>query len=200
MTPRPHTRPSPLSTLPTLTAAVAATLALTACGSEDTSDAALDTAVPTSADSTDVANSSVVRVAATDYAFGGLPDRIDAGTSIELVNASDVEAHELVAIRLPEDEERTVEELVRLPPDELGAFFPFVETVIVAPPGAPGFVAEGDGSLTVPGRYALLCMIPVGADPDAYLAAAAEAEGGPPDVDGGPPHIAEGMFAEIVVE
>jgi hypothetical protein len=42
-------------------------------------------------------------------------------------------------------------------------------------------------------------VIPTGADPDEYLAAAAEAEGGPPDVAGGPPHIAAGMFAELVV-
>ena len=88
---------------------------------------------------------------------------------------------------------------MQLPPDELAAFFPLVETVILAPPGAEGIAVEGTGTLTEPGRYAIICAIPTGADPDEYMAAAAESEGGPPEVDGGPPHIANGMFAEVVV-
>ena len=74
-----------------------------------------------------------------------------------------------------------------------------VDTVIVAPPSGDGLVVEGTGVLTEPGRYAIICVIPTGADPGEYLAAAAEAEGGPPDVAGGPPHIVEGMFAELTV-
>ena len=58
--------------------------------------------------------------------------------------------------------------------------------------------AVGDGTLAEPGRYVVLCLIPTGADPAEYLAAAATSDG-PPQVDGGPPHIAHGMFAELVV-
>ncbi|MGI9646011.1 MAG: hypothetical protein ACR2O6_11950 [Ilumatobacteraceae bacterium] len=107
--------------------------------------------------------------------------------------------HEVVAVRLPDDEDRPVSELVQLPPEELAAFFPEVETVVVAPPASAGFPVEGTGELTRSGRYALVCVIPTDADPEEYLAAAAAAEGGPPDVAGGPPHIAQGMFAELTV-
>lgn len=69
--------------------------------------------------------------------------------------------------------------------------------MVIAPPGDSGFAVEGTGVLSEPGRYAVICAIPTGADPDEYLAAAAESEGGPPQVAGGPPHLAMGMFAEV---
>jgi len=141
-----------------------------------------------------------ITVTAIDYAFVGLPATIDAGTTLVLDNQSEIEVHELVAIRLPDDEARPVSELVQLPPDEMAAFFPLVETVLIAPPTEQGFPVEGTGTLTEPGRYAILCVIPTGADPAEYLAAAAEAEGGPPEVAGGPPHIMNGMYAELTVE
>ena len=143
---------------------------------------------------------AVVEVTTEDFAYVGLPASVDAGTTIRITNDSQSELHEFVAIRLPDDETRSVEELMQLPPDELAAFFPLVETVILAAPGEAGTAVEGTGTLTEPGRYAIICAIPTGADPDEYLAAATESEGGPPDVAGGPPHIVHGMFAELTVE
>lgn len=140
-----------------------------------------------------------VVVTAVDYGFEGLPEKVKAGTTLTLVNESMVELHELVAIRLPDDETRSVDQLVQLPPDELAAFFPSVATVIIAPPGESGFAVEGTGTLTEPGRYAVICAIPTGANPGEYLEAAAEAEGGPPEVAGGPPHLAMGMYGEVTV-
>ncbi len=140
-----------------------------------------------------------IEVTAVDYGYTGLPAEVAGGTEIRLVNDSEAEAHEFVAVRLDDDEERSVAELMQLPPAEFGALLAGVTTVIVAPPTAEGMVVEGTGVLDEPGRYAIVCVIPTGADPDEYLAAAAEAEGGPPDVDGGPPHIAQGMFAELTV-
>jgi plastocyanin len=141
-----------------------------------------------------------VVVTAVDYGFEGLPEKVKAGTTLTLVNESMVELHELVAIRLPDDETRAADELVQLPPDELAAFFPLVETVIIAPPEQAGFPVEGVGVLDEPGRYLIICAIPTGANPDEYLAAAAATEGGPPDVAGGPPHLAMGMYAEVTVD
>lgn len=89
---------------------------------------------------------------------------------------------------------------MQLPPEEFAAFFPLMETVVIAPPGEAGFAVEGTGTLDKPGRYAVICAIPAGANPDEYLAAAAAAEGGPPQVAGGPPHLAMGMYAEVIVE
>jgi plastocyanin len=179
--------------------AIAATLAtailVAACSSIDDSSQDQPAPEPT----TTAVASAAVDVVAIDYAYVGLPSEIDAGTTIRLTNESGSELHEFVAIRLPDDEARPVAELMQLPPDELAAFFPLVETVILAPPGAEGFAVEGTGVLTEPGRYAIICAIPTGADPDEYMAAAAESEGGPPEVAGGPPHIAHGMFAEVVV-
>ena len=138
-------------------------------------------------------------VTAVDYGFEGLPEKVRAGTTLALQNDSMVEVHELVAIRLPDDETRPVDELVQLPPEQLASFFPGVATVVIAPPGESGFAVEGTGVLSEPGRYAVICVIPTGADPAAYLEAAAEAEGGPPEVAGGPPHIARGMYGEVTV-
>lgn len=169
-------------TLIIVTATVTAiAVALTGCGGDEP-DAASD----------------AVRVRAIDYAFLDVPTSVASGTSFALTNESEQEAHELVAVRLPDDEERPVAELVTLPPEEFGPLMDGVRTVLLAGPGDDAVAVVGDGSLTEPGRYALLCIIPTGADPEEYLTEAATSDG-PPDVDGGPPHIVEGMFAEITV-
>ncbi len=160
---------------------------LTACGSDDATANA----------GGDVAEGDIA-IRAIDYAYLDVPSQVRAGSTLELVNASTKEAHELVAIRLPDDEERPTSELVQLPPEELAAFFPEVRTVVLAGPEEDGIAVVGDGSLTEPGRYAIVCVIPTGADPAEYLEAAATSDG-PPDVAGGPPHIVEGMFAELTV-
>lgn len=168
-----------------------------------TTEATTTTAPPetttTEATTTTAAPPPVVEVQAVDYGYVGLPAEIEAGTEIRLVNESETELHEFVAIKLPDDETRSVLELVQLPPEELAAFFPGVATVIIAPPSEAGFPVEGSGVLTQPGRYAIICAIPTGADPAEYLAAAAEAQGGPPEVAGGPPHFVQGMIGEVVV-
>lgn len=147
---------------------------------------------------------TTVEVIGVDYGYEGLPSEIAAGSDIVFRNESEVEVHEFVAVRLDDDDERSVEELLALPPEEFGPMLGGASSVIIAPPavdGTPtdGMVVEGSAMLDQPGRYAIVCVIPTGADPDAYLAAAAEAEGGPPDVPGGPPHAIEGMWAEVVV-
>lgn len=173
-------------------ALVALAAAMTACSPSE--------AIPTTTASPAPLASGTIEVAAVDFGFEGLPARVQAGTTFELVNRSSNEIHEFVAIRLPDDESRSIGELLQLPPEEFGAFFQYVDSVVIAPPEAAGFAAVGTGTLEEPGRYAFICTIPTGADPDEFLAAAAEAEGGPPDVAGGPPHFAHGMFAEVIVE
>ncbi len=177
----------------TRTFAVGAALAMiaAACSTDDET-----ASVPTTTDAT---ASRTIAVEAVDYGFRGLPTEIPAGTAITLKNSSETEIHEFVAVRLPDDETRTVEALTQLPPDQFAPLLEGVETVIIAPPGQDGFAVVGDGGLTEPGRYAIVCVIPTGADPIEYLEAAAASEGGPPDVAGGPPHIVNGMFAEITV-
>ncbi len=160
-----------------MTGLVALSLVLGACGGED--------AAP-------------IEVVGSDYAFSGLPDSVAVGTEVSFLNNSSAEAHEMVAIRLPDDETRTVEDLVQTP-GALEAFFSEVKMVLVAGPGEVGVAVEGAAVFADAGRYAVICVIPTGADPAEYLAAAAASEGGPPDVAGGPPHLVHGMFTEVTV-
>lgn len=189
--------------------ALTLTLGLTACGEDEdepaeTGDAPTTTEAPTTTTAGEEAEEDegqVVVVTAVDYAFEDLPATVEAGTRLSLTNASTVEAHELVAVRIPDEETRPVSELVALPPEELAAVFggaPEPATVILAAPGetdVPGPVV-GDGTLTEPGRYAVVCFFPVGGDPAVVLDPNAE---GPPETDG-PRHVSQGMFAELLVE
>lgn len=171
-----------------------------ACGNDDDDEG---TGTGTEA-GTEEAAGETLEVTAVDYAFDGLPASVEAGTEISLANESEAELHEFVAVRLPDDEDRPVEDLVQLPREEIDALLGAgVTDVILSLPGqtdTPGAV-EGDAVLEEPGRYAVICAIPTGVDPQVYLDAAAEAEGGPPEIeDAGPPHLAQGMFAELTVE
>lgn len=182
-------------------------LGLTACGDDD--DTATDE-TPTTVDGAAAPDETpeedgdteaptdrgTVTVTAVDWGFEGLPDSVPAGTKLSLSNEGE-EPHELVAMRIPDSETRPVSELVRLPEEELGAVFgeAMPATVILSARGqtdTPGPVV-GDGTLTEPGRYAIVCFLPVGAD-DSIL----ESEG-PPESDA-PPHVSQGMFAELVVD
>lgn len=170
-----------------------------ACGDDDG-----DTDDGASADSTTTTVAEVdgttVDVTASDYRFDDLPTDVAAGTSLALRNASTRELHELVAMRLADEEDRTADELVALPEAELGALFAGPPAlVLIAPPGEDSFAAVGDGTLAEPGRYLVMCFIPTDADPAAYLAALEANPGQPPSVTGGPPHFTAGMFGEITV-
>ncbi len=186
-------------------ACLATAVSFSACGSDaDTATDTPDETTATTPDETtattvandDAAGETVV-VTAVDYGFEGLPETVPAGTKISLVNAGN-EPHEFVAIRIPDDETRSVEELVQLPEEEAAAVFGASEpaTVILAASGetdVPGPVV-GDGTLTEPGRYAIVCFLPVGSD-NSIL----ESDGPPPEGEAGP-HAMQGMVAELTVE
>ncbi len=195
-------------------ALLATSLLLAGCGDDDDDADATDTteeapetteAPDTTAAPIDEAGDGgiedgVLEVHLVDYAFEQLPASVPAGTRLTVVNDSQEELHELVAFRIPDDEARPVDELVTLPEEEVEAIFGTgpPATVLLAPPGGEQVDAVGDGTLTEPGRYAIVCFIPTGADPDAYLNA--PPGDGPPDVPGGPPHVTHGMHAELTVE
>lgn len=188
--------------------AVAASLALVACGDDADEQASGEqpvtatTAPADSGDRGDTGDAAVVEVTAVDFAFEGLPDTVPVGTRLALANDAPAELHELVAFLLPEDETRSAHELMSLPEAELGPLLNAAPpaTVLMAAPGGEQINAVGDGTLTQPGRYLIMCAIPSGVAPDAYLKAVAEAGGAKPDVEGGPPHFVHGMVTELVVE
>lgn len=185
---------SPTTPRLVLAGLVAFGLLVGACGDDDADSAAPKPIV----DSDDVAE--VIEVHTVDFAFEDLPESVPAGTRLTLVNDSAVELHELVALRIPDDETRSVEELLALPEEELGAMMQGPPAaVLLAAPGGEQVEAIGDGTLTEPGRYAIVCFIPTGVDPDVYLKASAGKDG-PPEIDGaGPPHVVHGMHAELTV-
>lgn len=169
------------ATIASLVVLAAGVLALTACGDDD-ADARAD---------------SVVDVTLTDFSFGELPDDVPAGTRLQIDNQSTRELHELVAVRLPDDDTREVDEIID---DGLEAALSAgpPAAVLLAAPGGQQIPAVGDGVLVEPGRYLLVCAIPTGADPQEYLEAAATSDG-PPQVAGGAPHFMNGMIDVLVV-
>ena len=178
----------------------------TACSNDDASTSSPTTTAPGERATTTTArphdHGSTVDVRAVDFAFENLPRSIRSGTRLTLTNGAASELHELVAIRLPDGEDRPVTELVALPRPELEALLGAAPpaTVLLAPPGGDQISAVGDGTLTEPGRYLVLCSIPMGVAPADYLAAAAAAGGRQPDVAGGPPHFVSGMATDLIVE
>jgi hypothetical protein len=181
-------------------AATTAIVALSACGSDAPTSTA-DSSVPPS-NSIDDADDAAITIEAVDYGFNGVPSSVRAGTAVAIRNAAPAELHELVAFRLPDGDDIALDDLVQLPPDELGSRLGAPAMVLLQPPGSDEqIVAVGDGTLTEPGRYVLMCFIPTGADPDEYLSAAAASEGeAPTGVAGGPPHVVNGMYAELHVD
>lgn len=184
-------------------AVAAATMALVlvgaACGDDDGPrdiTARAESTTTTAAEGRD----ATVAVTAADYRFVDLPAEVEAGSRLAMRNESAGELHELVAMRLADDESRSAEELVALPEQELRSLFAGPPAlVLVAPPGEEGFAAVGDGTLVAAGRYLVVCFIPTGADPAAYLDALKASPGQPPSVPGGAPHFTSGMYAELTV-
>lgn len=141
----------------------------------------------------------VKTVTAADYKFNNLPKSVDVGTTLTLKNSSDKELHEMVVMRIPDDERRSVAELMALPEAEGNAIFRGPPAmVLIAPPGSAEVIkAVGDGMLMEKGRYAVICTIPTGADPAAFLQAM-QSDSQPPG--GGAPHFANGMLGQITVK
>ncbi len=184
-------------------AAVVASAALAACTSTDadtdTDATAEPAAAPGSETETDAPEATdSVEITGVDYGFEGFPETVAIGTELTFTNASDTEFHEMVVMRINDDETRSVEELLALG-DEAMASMTFTG-VAVAAPGEDGTVVDGDLTLTEAGRYVATCFIPVGADPELVGQAMEGADGEQPDLGDGPPHAMEGMVAEFVVE
>jgi hypothetical protein len=182
-----------------VTGAVA--LSLAAC-SDDDADTAPTVPIATSGSDTSAhVNHQTVIVDGIDYGFENLPAEVPAGTALTFRNTSDVEFHEMVVMRIPDEESRSVGQLAALPSDESDAIFAgaMPALVSVAAPGEEGMAVVGDGTITEPGRYAVVCFIPVGADPAVVMEAMQSESSTPPDLGDGAPHISQGMYAELTV-
>jgi len=201
--------PSTRRVVRTLIAGTALALLASACGSEtSSSDSTATTAVADHSTmghtGTANADTDVIEVTASDYHFDGLPAQVAAGAKVHVTNASTKEFHELVSFRIPDSEQRSVPELLALGDAKLKEMFGTGEPamVLLAPPaGAPQIEAVGDGTFTEPGRYIVVCTIPVGADPQEIIDALSGGEDGPPPAseENSTLHYMSGMWAEVVV-
>ena len=181
-----------------------------ACSNDDATDSTTPTAADvatetdmTSDDSTTTAASGeadVIDVTAADFAFAGIPDTVPAGSRFSLTTAAGAEPHEMVVMKVPDGETRSIEDLVALPMEELEAIFagdPVM--VLISMPGTtdtPGVVfPEGaQPTVTEPGRYIVICSFPEGTTPEDIENAQGPLEGP------GTPHFVLGMTGEFTVE
>lgn len=125
----------------------------------------------------------VVNVKAVEYAFEGVPTSLPAGNvSFAFSNEGD-EVHEMLLIRY-KDDETTIEDLIELSDKEAEEKIVFVGASF-GPPGT----TDVEIKQLVPGKYAMVCFIPVGATDMKALEKA-----------DGPPHVTRGMSAEFTVE
>lgn len=134
-----------------------------------------------------------VEVAGVEYEFNGVPDTVSAGdpTVFRFENEGE-ELHELVLFRINDDVDQSIEELLQLPQEEAEQKAEFV---------THGFALPGNTDLVVasdlePGRYGMVCFLPVGATPEAFQEMMETGE----EPEGGPPHFTRGMHAEFTVE
>lgn len=172
-----------------------------ACGDDDDTVAPVPGGDPTEADDGGDApeiSDDALLITGADYEFRGVPETAEVGTELAFTNVSEEEVHEIVLLKV-DDESRPLNELLALSEDERNAVAQF-RGVTVAFPGQDAVFTDGSMTLSEPGRYVLICTIPTGADPQAYRDAVADPENdGPPDVAGGPPHLVNGMVAELEV-
>jgi uncharacterized cupredoxin-like copper-binding protein len=118
---------------------------------------------------------------AVDYGFEGVPAELSTGYHVVTFSNEGQEQHEMFALRFNEGTTETIEEILELPEDEaFGKITPI--NAAFAPPGESETVSW---NLDEPGRYAILCFLPVGS--------VGETEGD------GPPHFTEGMVQEFTV-
>ncbi len=94
---------------------------------------------------------------AVNYAFQGIPQTLSAGRTAFRMDNRGTELHEAVIFRINDNVQQNVQEIFSLPEEQAEQNVEF-RNATLANPGTPAFVTA---DLT-PGRYAVVCFIPVG--------------------------------------
>lgn len=132
------------------------------------------------------ADATEVTIQAKEYEFGGTDALAAGGQFAVTFENQGTELHELLIVRVPEDEDRSMEELLA---DEAAG-----DTMTPVGTGfaCPNTIADAIGvDMSEPGRYLVVCFVPTGAMADTD----------PADFDGlGAPHAMNGMANEVIVE
>lgn len=181
--------------------ALAVTVLLVATGCSETASVD-ESGEPAAAPTT---GGGTVTMTAEDYAYPEAPSEVAAGTTIQLDNASDGEVHEVLALRVADDEDRPADELMSLPPEEVMQVVEVRGAALAPPEGSSADIGMPPLVVEQPGRYVFACLIPTGAPPEEVLQAVRDfaesgaTEGEPDYPQTGPPHAANGMFTEVTV-
>ncbi len=122
-----------------------------------------------------------IDVSAKEFEYDGIPDTLSTGYTV--VNFANVgnEMHEMFAFRFNDGVDETLDEIVALPEDEVFSKITPMNATFAMPGGSD----TGSWNLSEPGRYVVVCFIPLGTT--------ANNEGD------GPPHFTQGMFHEFTV-
>jgi len=135
-----------------------------------------------------------LNLTASEYAFGGLPTELPAGgTIINLANIGE-EVHEVAVMRINDDTELTLEELLALPEEEGEQYVTFLNVAFAFPDEVGHTVVNLE-----PGRYVAICFLPEGATPEVMSQMSGPDSSTPPGVVLGPPHFTHGMVQEFTV-
>jgi hypothetical protein len=119
---------------------------------------------------------------AVDYGYQGVPATLEAGPTVFVIDNQSAagEAHEIGVARIADGVTETVDELLALPEEEVGAKLEFANGAFAPAGGTSGVTMD-----LAPGRYLYACFIPTGSIGDQ--------EGT------GAPHFTAGMFGEFTV-
>lgn len=126
---------------------------------------------------------------AKDYQYDGVAKSVKAGPTVLRLQNKGTELHEAVVVRINDGVTDSLDDLLK---DEEAAQAKV--TMVGAAFVEPGTTGGSTLALDKPGRYAIVCFIPVGTTPDAMKKAMES--GTEPD---GPPHFSQGMKAEFTV-
>ena len=185
---------------------IALTAGIAACGSSTAAKSAGTTPPPpaaaTSTSTTIVPRSGTITVTASDYAYAGVPELVASGATFTMHNVSRQHIHEMVAVKVPATEHRSLAELTKLSHGNLVAALGVRPTfVMLQPPGAAVIKGIGDGTVTEPGRYLLVCSVQLNVTVPQYFQALVAHPGEAPEIPGGGlPHYTQGMYAGFTVQ
>lgn len=125
-------------------------------------------------------------IVAVDYDYENVPERVAPGQiGIRMVNQGE-EVHEAVVLRINDDVDLSVEELLELPEEEAEQSTEFRGVAFALPGEEASAVIDLEE-----GRHVLICFIPVGTT--------SFDDAGPQEGGGGPPHFTQGMVREFEV-
>ena len=126
-------------------------------------------------------------VTASEYAFGGIADTLEAGPVVIDFSNTGQELHHVAMMRINDDVTDTLDELLALPEAQAQHKLTAVGNAFAA----PGEVGFGMVDLE-PGRYIAICYLPTGATPENM-----------PQIESGEhqgaPHFTHGMVQEFTV-